>query len=139
MTNAWSLPYRLSDKALGRTDGCYWGVAQHQPAKQRRGEGAACAMGGAALDTFACKVLQLAAGQAQQIGGRLGIAAGDDDVQMRMTPRQVCRSLFRLGERIHRSSRQDAKLRPIRSNPVDLWQKTLMQRLQTVRGVQFPA
>ena len=91
------MAHGFSDETLGRANRCDRRVSLNQPAQQRRRKRATRAVGGAGLDALAGKAMQLTAGQAQQVGWWLGIASGDNDMQMRVTACQVCGSCFRLG------------------------------------------
>ena len=96
-------------------------------------------MGGMRLNALAGKAMQFAAGQSEQVGWRLGIAAGNDDMEVRMAAGQYSSGGFGLGERVDGSSCQHTQLRPVRGNPINLGQEALVECLEAISGVQFPA
>lgn len=91
------VPDGFGDKVLGAADGFKGGVAENEEAEERRGEGAAGAVGGGGVEVIAGEAVDFAGGETEDVGGLGVVAGGGDDVQVRVAPRESVGGGFGFG------------------------------------------
>ncbi len=72
----------FGDEVFSAADGFDGIVSEDEVAEERGGEGAAGAMGGGGFEVFTGEPVEIAGGQAEEIGGLRVVSGGSDDVEV---------------------------------------------------------